>query len=90
MLEESIVVVSYSWRTQLLLAVGIVLFIGLQIGGAWYIGHADFSGLPAPFADVTREKLLHRYDKAPWVILVSSIVAAVRACPKDPKRLMRY
>lgn len=90
MLEEFIVVFSYSWRTQLLLAAGIVLFVGLQIGGAWYIWHADLSGLPGPLADVIREKLLHRYDKAAWVILVSSIAAAVRAYVKDRKRLARY
>lgn len=90
MFEEFIVVFSHSWRTQFLLALGIVLFFVLQIGGAWYIGHTDLGSLPGPFADVIREKLLHRYDKAAWVIFFSCVAGAVRAYLKDRKRLLRY
>jgi energy-coupling factor transporter transmembrane protein EcfT len=90
MLEEFLVVFSNSWRAQLLLALGILMFFALQIGGAWYIHSIDLGSLSDPFADVIREKLLHRYDKAAWVILFSCVAGAVRAYLKDRKRLLRY
>ena len=40
-------------------------------------------------ADVIREKIIHRYDKAAWLALGSFWLLAFKCYKKDRKRLMR-
>lgn len=89
MLTEFLYVFAYSKRTQFILLVGVVLFGGLLIGGAYTTSHMELKNVPDSVVDVIRNKLLQRYEKAAWGILGLSVLAAVKFYRKDRKRLGR-
>lgn len=87
MLYEFFYVLALSRRTQIILLVGLFFFAGLMIGGAYASSHFELKSIPGPLAEVIRDKLLHRYEKAAWAVLGMSILAAVKFYRKDRKRL---
>lgn len=87
MFDEFLVVFAYSKRTQWVLIIGLVFFFGLMLGGAYWSDHLELKSLSAPVAEVVRDKIVHRYDKAAWGILVATLFAAIKCYRKDRKRL---
>lgn len=87
MLSEFFYVFAYSKRAQFILVVGFVFFAGLMIGGEYATDHMELKSIPGPLAEVVRDNILHRYQKAAWGILGLSVLAAVKFYRKDRKRL---
>lgn len=89
-LEEFLVVLAYSTKTQLAVIFGLAFFVGTMVAGDYFIGHLEIHGILAPLTDVVREKIVHRYDKVAWAILVSFLFLAVKCYKKDRKRLLHF
>lgn len=88
MWAEFILVLSYSRRTQFVLVFGLLLATIILVGGEYLIGTLELRSLPAPAADAIREKLLHRYDKAAWVVLAGSLFTAWKCYRRDRRRIL--
>lgn len=88
--EEFLVVLAYSTKTQLAVIFGLAFFLGTLVAGDYFTSHLEIHGILAPLTDVVREKMVHRYDKVAWVILVSFLFLAVKCYKKDRKRLLRF
>ena len=86
-LEEILIVLAYSPRTQVAIALGVIFFIGLMLVGEYFVGSIQLHGLLAPLTEVVRERIWHRYDKAAWAALAGFLLLAVRLYRKDRKRL---
>ena len=89
-LEEFLVVLAYSTKTQLAVIFGLAFFVGTMVMGDYFISHLEIHGVLAPLTDVIREKIAHRYDKVAWASLVSFLFLAVKCYKKDRKRLLRF
>lgn len=86
-LEEFLVVLAYSTKTQLVILCGLGLFVGTMASGNYFTGHLEIHGILAPLTKVIREKIAHRYDKIAWAIMISFLFLAARCYKKDRKRL---
>jgi hypothetical protein len=87
-LEELWVVISYSTKTQLAIAFGLISFVSFLLLGEVMVSHIEFHGALAPMADVVKEKLMHRYDKAAWAALGGFVLLAFKMYRKDRRRLL--
>lgn len=87
-LEEVWVVISYSTKTQLAIAFGLISFGSFLLLGEVMVSHIEFHGALAPVTDVVKEKLMHRYDKAAWAALGSFALLAFKMYRKDRHRLL--
>lgn len=56
--------------------------------GSTLTAKIELQGSLQPFTFVIQEKILHRYDKAAWFILLSSSMWALKVYIKDRKRMM--
>lgn len=88
LLDEVLVVLSYSARTQLAIFFGVLSFLGIMLAGGHFVGRLGLHGVLAPLTDVIREQIWHRYDKAAWGALVGFLLLAVKFYRKDRKRLL--
>lgn len=86
MLTEFLYVFAHSKRAQFILIVGLIFFAGLMIGGEYAKNHLELKNIPWAVAEVVRDHILHRYEKAAWGILALSILAAAKFYRKDRKR----
>jgi len=89
-IEEVLMVVSCSTRTQLAIMFGVVFFVGFLLAGQVIVGRIELHGFLAPLTDVIRDRLLHRYDKAAWIALGSFLLLAIRAYRRDRQRLLGH
>ncbi len=89
-LTEILIVIAYSGRTQAALALGMIGFITINLVGDYYLANFQLSGHMAPLTEVIKEKLLHRYDKAAWGILISFWWLAVKFYRKDRKKMLGW
>jgi len=89
-IEEVLMVVAYSTRTQLAIMFGAVFFVGFMLAGQVLVGRIELHGFLAPLTDVIRDRLLHRYDKAAWIALGSFLLLAVKAYRRDRQRLLDH
>ena len=89
MLQEFIVVLGYSKRTQFALVLGGFFAPGLGLAGAYFVESISFAGPLAPLAEAIREKLMHRYDKAALLCLLGFLGLAVKSFLRDRKRLLQ-
>lgn len=87
-MEEVLMVVAYSTRTQLAIVFGVVFFVGFLLAGQVFVGRIELHGFLEPLTNVIKDRLLHRYDKAAWIALGSFLLLAVRAYRKDRRRLL--
>ena len=87
-IAEFLVVISYSARTQVSILLGLALFVGISLVGSTLVGDVSFHGPLAPLTDIVRENLMHRYDKAAWLMLGSFLLLAVKSYKRDRKRLL--
>lgn len=86
-LEEFMVVLANSTKTQLAVLFGLAFFVGTMAAGDYFTSHVGIHGIPSPLTSVIREKIAHRYDKVAWAILFSFFFLVVRCYKKDRKRL---
>ncbi len=89
-LEEFLVVLAYSTKTQLAVIFGLAFFVGTMVVGDYFTSHLEIHGILAPLTDVIREKIAHRYDKVAWGSLAGFFLLAVKCYKKDRKRLLRF
>lgn len=89
-LEEFLVVLAYSTKTQLAVIFGLAFFVGTMVAGDYFTSHLEIRGILAPVTDVVREKIAHRYDKVAWASLASFLFLAVKCYKKDRKRLFDF
>lgn len=87
-LAETWVVLLCSTKTQLALAFGLIFFVGILAMGDMLVARLALHGPLAPLADVIRDRLMDRYEKAAWVALIGFIVVAIKAYRKDRRRLL--
>lgn len=87
-LEESLVVLTYSTKTQMAVMFGLAFFVGTLIAGDYFASHLEFHGPLAPLTEMFREKIAHRYDKAAWAALGSFLFLAAKCYKKDRKRFL--
>ncbi|MDO9103674.1 MAG: hypothetical protein Q7U57_01800 [Methylovulum sp.] len=87
-LTEILIVIAYSGRTQAAIILGMIGFIGINLIGDYYLSHFQLSGTMLPFTEVIKEKLIHKYDKAAWGILISFLLLAIKFYRKDRKKFL--
>jgi len=87
-LEEILIVLAHSPRTQFAVAFGVASFVGFILAGEYFVGRFELHGMLAPLTGVVREHLWSRYDHAAWGALVSSLLLAVRLYRKDRTLLL--
>ena len=87
-LEEFLVVLSHSPRTQVALVLGVVFFVGVNLIGAKLLAGLDTTGVLGPMIEAVQEKLQHRYDRLAWFTLGSFWLGAWRLYVKDKRRLL--
>lgn len=88
MVEEFLVVLTHSRRTQFAIVMGVVFCAGLLLGGAYIASHVDLAGLSGRAEDAIIAKLVHKYDKAALICLLGWWSVAVKCYFKDRKRLL--
>jgi hypothetical protein len=89
MLEEFLLVLAYSKRTQVALALALVVPVLVWLLGLHMVGRIEFVGPLAPLTEFVHEHLMHRYDNAALAALTSFLGAAVTCYRRDRKRLFR-
>lgn len=85
--EELLLVLAYSKRTQWAIVLGIVGFVIVMVAGDYFVSHLAFEGFLAPMTGPVRQALIGRYDHAAWSILGSFLFLAFKCYRKDRKRL---
>lgn len=88
--EEFLLVLAHSRRTQVALVLGPTFFIAILVLGAYLVHDVQFQGMLAPLTDPIREALLGRYEEAAWGALGTFMVLAVKSYLKDRKRLLSF
>lgn len=69
MIDEFLLTLSQSTKTQVCLVLTLVAPISILLLGMHMVEGLQFSGLLAPYTEFFREKLLHRYDKGALLVL---------------------
>lgn len=87
-LLEVLVVLCHSTRTQFAIALGLTFFAGTLLMGHVLVDGLELRGPMAPLADVIRDALMHRYDKAAWMALGGFLLVAIKTYRKDRRRLL--
>lgn len=87
-LEEFLIVLAFSKRTQWALLLGVVGFISILLAGAYFVNQMNFPEIAAPSAELIKRLILQRYESTAWGVLFSSVLLAVRCYIKDRKRLL--
>jgi hypothetical protein len=87
-LEEFIVVLSYSTKTQLSIFFGVAFFFGTLALGHHVASTLIAQGMFAPLMDALRPIIVHRYEKLAWGSLFGFMLLAVKCYKKDRKRFL--
>ena len=87
LLEEFLLVLAHSRRTQWALLLGVIGFTVTLLAGAYFSSQLVFSGLLAPMSEPLQHIFLLRCEIAAWG-LVSCLVLAAKSYVKDRKRLL--
>lgn len=88
LLEEFLLVLAHSRRTQWALLLGVIGFTVTLLAGAYFSSQLVFSGLLAPMSEPLQHIFLLRCEIAAWGVLVSCLVLATKSYVKDRKRLL--
>ena len=87
-LEEFLIVLAFSKRTQWAILLGVVGFISILLVGAYFVNQMNFPEMVVPSAGLITCLILQRYEGAVWGVLFSSVLLAVRCYIKDRERLL--
>jgi len=87
-LEEVLLVLAFSTRTQVAILLGVLSFIGILIYGCFAVDSFELTGPLAPLTAVIKPYLAHRYEAAAFGALFGFIGVAVKWFRKDQKKLM--
>jgi len=83
---EILIVIAYSGRTQAAIILGMIGFLIISLVGDYYLTNFELSGTMSAFTDVIKEKLLRRYDKAAWGVLLGFWWMAFKFYHKDKRK----
>jgi len=87
-LLEVWIVLCYSTNTQLVLVVGLLVFLGFPALAEVIVRQIELPGLMAPLSDAIRDKLTHRFDKLAWIALIGFLALAIKSYRRDRRRLI--
>lgn len=87
-LEEVLLVLAYSTRTQVAILMGVVSSIGMLIYGYNTVESFELTGMLAPLTGVLKPYFSHRYEAAALSSLLSFLGLALKLYRKDYKRIM--
>lgn len=82
-------ILEFSKRTQWAILLGVVGFFGIKLLGQYQLDNFEFLGVMAPFTEVIRDRLLHKYDKIAYVCLGSFWLLSIKLYRRDKKRFYR-
>lgn len=82
--EEILVILAYSQRTQWAIGLGFASFVVILAAGNYFAGHLSLEGVFAPMSDT----VLRRYDRAAWSSLGAFLLLAFKCYRKDRKRFL--
>lgn len=88
LIEEFLVVLAYSRRTQWALWLGVIAFAVILMAGTYFADHLSFQGLLAPVTAPLREVVAGVYEIVAWGALGMCLTLAVKSYMKDRKRLL--
>lgn len=80
---EFFMVLSRSTKTQLALLLAVIAPLSVLMLGMSQVGQIEFHGPLASLTDPVRELLMHRYDKAAWLVLGIFLFAALKFYKRD-------
>lgn len=86
-IEEFVIILAYSTRTQLSIFFGVVFFFGNILIGHHFASAFTFQGMLVPLADALLPVIEHRYEKLAWGSLFAFLLLANKCYKKDRKRL---
>lgn len=87
-LLEVLVVLGHSTRAQMAIVLGVACFVAFMVGGHLLVDRLVLPGPLSAVADVLREHLMQRYDKAAWAALGGFAWVAIKAYRRDRRRLL--
>lgn len=87
MIDELLFTLSQSRKTQVCLILTLVAPVSILLLGIHMTADFQLSGPLAPFTDLFREKLLHRYDKGALIVFALFIVATFKYYRQAQRRL---
>ena len=88
-LEELLIVLAYSAKTQVAILFGLVFFVVTMSIGHYFSTHLEMHGVLAPLTEMVRDNISRRYDKAAWGTLLALLLLAAKSYKKDRKRLLQ-
>ena len=86
-LEDILIVLSYSIRTQFTLLIGIICSGSIWLYGSFLVESMVFTGPLSAIAPILKPILLHRYEVAALVTLISFAGLALKQYLKDYQRM---
>lgn len=87
-LEEILIVLSCSTRTQVAIILGMTSFIFFFTCGYFAVESFELTGVMAPLTAVLKPYLAHRYEAAAFGSLFGFLGVATKLYRKDRKRLL--
>ena len=87
-LEEILLVLAFSTRTQFAILLGVMSFIFILTYGYFAVDVFELIGLMAPLTEVLKPYFAHRYEAAAFGSLFGFMGVAVKLYKKDRKRLL--
>lgn len=88
-LQEFLVALGYSTKTQWTLAVGVWMSIATWLIGRWWSSTIELTGPLAGLVPVLQNFIQDRYSVVSLLILTSTVLVSVRTYLKDRKRLLQ-
>lgn len=87
LIEEILLVLSYSRRTRWALWAGTLAFAAILLIGTYLASHVSFQGVLAPLTEPFRQLVLEYYEIAAWIVLARFLALTVKNYLKDRKRM---
>jgi hypothetical protein len=88
MLEEVLLIVAHSRKTQVALTLAFVFPICIWLLGEYMVGGIQFTGPMSPLTDFVRDELMHRYDKVALTAFIGFLGAALASYRRDRRRIL--
>lgn len=87
-LDEVLLVLAYSARTQIAIVMGVIVSCTILIYGHFAVEQFELTGLLAPLTEIIRPYFDHRYDALALGSFFSFMGVAIKTYQKDRKRLL--
>jgi len=87
-LEEILIVLAYSTRTQAAIIIGVIVSCAILVYGHFALDDFQLTGLMAPLTEVIKPYYQHRFDALALTSMFSFMGVAFKAFLKDRRRLL--